>query len=98
MSLPLVIRPAAQAELDDAASWYDRQKLGLGADLIDEVQKVLDTIVNQPDRYPITSGDIREAAVRKFPYCVYYRVGQSRIAVLAVFHTSRDPAIWQSRA
>jgi hypothetical protein len=36
--------------------------------------------------------------VRGFPYCVYYREESSLVRVLSVFHTSRDPSIWQSRA
>src|SRR5579872_4555215 len=97
MSLPLVFRTAAQAEFDDATAWYENQAAGLGTDFANEVQNVLDTIVNQPQRYPIASGDIREAPVSRFPYCVYYRVKVDRIVVIAVFHTSRDPAIWQAR-
>jgi toxin ParE1/3/4 len=62
-----------------------------------EVQQVLDTIAAQPDRYPVVSGDVREAPVSRFPYCVYYRGKPDRIVVIAVFHTSRDPAIWQGR-
>ena len=33
-----------------------------------------------------------------FPYCVYYREEPGRVLVLAVFHTSRDPTVWQSRS
>lgn len=36
--------------------------------------------------------------VKKFPYMVFYRVDDDQITVLAVYHTSRDPAGWQSRA
>jgi len=43
-------------------------------------------------------GDIRRAVVRGFPYCVYYREEPALIRVISVFHTSRDPKIWQSRA
>lgn len=98
MSLPLVFRAAARAEFVDATAWHGNQAAGLGADFASEVQKVLDTIARQPQRYPIVSGDVREAPVSRFPYCVYYRVKAARIVVISVFHTSRDPAIWQSRA
>ena len=97
MSLPLVFRAAAQAELDDAAVWYERQKPGLGDDFVREVRRVLDTIAAQPDRYALASGDVHEAPVSRFPYCVYYRVKPTRIVVIAVFHTARDPSVWQSR-
>ena len=97
MSLPVVFRPVAQAEFDAAAAWYEGQRPGLGTDFVAEVQQVLDTIANQPDRYPVVSGDVREAPVSQFPYCVYYRVKPDRVVVVAVFHTSRDPSIWQGR-
>ncbi len=97
MSLPIVFRAIAQAEFDDAIAWYENRAVGLGADFADEVQKVLDTIANQPQRFPIAAGDVREAPVAHFPFCVYYRVKPDRIVVIAVFHSSRDPAIWQSR-
>lgn len=98
MSLPLVFRAAAQAEFDGAAAWYEGQKLGLGSDFVTEVQQVLDTIADHPERYSMVFGDVREALVSRFPYCVYYRVKTTRVVVIAVFHTSRDPSVWQGRA
>jgi plasmid stabilization system protein ParE len=97
MTLPLVLRGAAQDEYDQAAVWYEGQRTGLGTEFETEVQAVLDTIVGQPDRYPVVLGDVREAPVNRFPYCVYYRIRPGRIVVISVFHTSRDPTIWQSR-
>jgi toxin ParE1/3/4 len=97
MSLPLTFRPAAQAEFDAAAGWYESQRPGLGDDFVAEVQEVLDTIANHPEGYPVADGDVREAPVSRFPYCVYYRVKPDRVVVIAVFHTSRDPSIWQGR-
>jgi hypothetical protein len=32
-----------------------------------------------------------------FPYIVLYREDQGELVVVSVFHTSRDPADWQSR-
>lgn len=97
MNVPLVFRHLARAEFMEAAEWYEGQREGLGMEFVAEVQKVLDRIGEQPDRFPLASGDIREAPIKRFPYCVYYRVKADRVVVLAVFHSSRDPAIWQSR-
>lgn len=98
MSLPVVFRATAEAEYIGAIAYYEAQQPGLGSDFEAEVQAVLDTIANQPDRYPVAHRDTREAPVKRFPYCVYYRVRADRLVVLAVFHQSRDPAEWQSRA
>jgi plasmid stabilization system protein ParE len=98
MSLPIVLRAAAQDEASEAARWYEGQRPGLGADSVAELQRVFDVISAHPDRYPVAAGDTREAPLSRFPYCVYYRVGRNRIAVTAVFHTARDPSIWRSRS
>ena len=59
---------------------------------------VLGRIAGQPDFYPVVWADVREALVPGFPYCVYYREEPGQVLVLSVFHTSRDPSVWQSRA
>jgi plasmid stabilization system protein ParE len=97
MSLPVVFRLTALTELDEAAAWYEGQRAGLGADFVAEVQQLLDTIASHPDRYPIAERDVREAPVSRFPYCIYYRIKPDRVVVIAVFHTARDPSIWQGR-
>jgi plasmid stabilization system protein ParE len=97
MSVPVVLRPVAQDEADEAARWYEGKQAGLGTDFLAELQHVLDVISGQPDRYPLVLGDTREAPVARFPYCVYYRERPGRLVVTAVFHTSRDPSVWQGR-
>ncbi len=97
MSLAVAFRAVPKAEFDDAASWYEAQRAGLGEDLVAEVRGVLDAIAGRPTRYPVAAGDTREAALVRFPYCVYYRVKPGRVVVVAVLHTSRDPAVWQAR-
>ena len=42
--------------------------------------------------------DVRKAVVARFPYTVFYRAEATRVQVLAVFHSRRDPSIWQGRA
>ena len=97
MSLPIVVRQLAQAEFDTSVAWYDTQQAGLGDDFAEAVQQTLDTIAANPKRYPEVYGEAREAAVAGFPFCVYYRVRPNRVVVLSVFHTSRDPSVWQGR-
>jgi plasmid stabilization system protein ParE len=98
MSLPIVFRRLARAEFDNAADWYEQRRAGLGAAFTAAVQSVLDQISAQPDFYPQVYQDVREALVSGYPYCVYYREEPGQVVVLSVFHTSRDPSIWQGRA
>lgn len=97
MSLPAVLGRLASAEFADAGDWYQQRGAGRGAAFTRAVQQVFDEITDNPQRYERVHEDVREALVSGYPYVVYYRVEQSRILVLAVFHTSRDPSSWQLR-
>jgi plasmid stabilization system protein ParE len=97
MKRSLVVRRIAQREFDEAADWYDRQRTGLGTEFIDEIQRVFDSIMKNPLRFGVVQQDFREALANRFPYAVYYRVEPQRVVIMAVLHTSRDPAIWQER-
>jgi toxin ParE1/3/4 len=98
MSLSVRFRAIAQAEFEDAVVWYAQARTGQGDAFAAAVQAVLDEIARSPDRYPIADGDVREAPVSGYPYCVYYRVRSGRIVVIAVYHQSRDPSGWRGRA
>ena len=98
MSLPVVLRHKAAEELLAACDYLEAQREGLSIRLIGEVRRVIDRISTHPELHGIVLKDIRRAAVRRFPYSVFYCVTPERIDVLAVFHDSRDPAQWQSRA
>ena len=97
MSRTLVLRGIAQREFDEAADWYDRQRVGLGAEFIDEVNRVLEDIGDQAELHAVVHEDLREALVRRFPYAVYFQAEPDRVVVVAIVHTSRDPSRWQNR-
>lgn len=97
MTLPLEFHSAVRNEIADAHGWYEQRQAGLGTAFLDEVERVLAEITANPARYGFADADIREGLLTRFPYAVYYRVLTDRIRVLAVYHTSRDPAGWQSR-
>jgi plasmid stabilization system protein ParE len=98
MTLPVILRRPARAEFDAAGDWYERQRPGVGLAFTTAVQRALDRIAAQPQLHRVVFRDIRRAVVSGFPYCVYYRERPSAIVVIAVFHTARDPSIWQSRS
>jgi plasmid stabilization system protein ParE len=97
MSLPVVLRAEAQAEFDEAFDYLEAQHAGLGVDFAARVQQVFDRVGANPLMHRVVLDDVRKAVVTRFPYCVFYRPHADRIEVLAVFHSSRDPSIWQAR-
>jgi plasmid stabilization system protein ParE len=98
VSLPLEFHPAVRDEVDKSHEWYERRRCGLGGEFLAEVQDVLAKIKANSARYGFATADIREGLLARFPFAIYYRVLSDRIRVLAVYHTSRDPAGWQSRS
>ncbi len=97
MSLPVVVQPEAENDLSEAFDWYESRKSGLGATVVAAVESVFRKIGLNPFRYAIARSDVRKAVVGKFPYCVFYRPHDDRVEVIAVFHTSRDPSVWEDR-
>lgn len=98
MTLPVVLRAEAQAEFQEAFDYYEGQRPGLGVTFAARVQEVFDRISANPQVHAAVLADIRKAVVARFPYCVFYRAHADRVEVIAVFHSSRDPSIWQGRA
>ena len=97
MSLPIVFRLEAQTEFDEAFDWYEQQQAGLGVDFLSCVAEVLERINSMPESCAVVFQDVRRAIVKKFPYSVLYQIEVDQIVVLAVFHSKRDPKIWQAR-
>lgn len=98
MNIPVILGRSAQVEFYEAADWYEQRRVGRGAAFTTAVRHTLERIASSPESYAEVHGSIREAPVSGYPYAVYYRVGPQQISVLAIFHTSRDPTVWQSRS
>jgi plasmid stabilization system protein ParE len=98
MSLPVIIRPEAEQDLEEARNWYEGQRTGLGGEFVGAVDDVLGRIGDFPELYPAEYRGVRRAVLSRFPYVVYYRTTDSAVEVLAVLHGSRHPRTWRSRA
>ena len=98
MSLPIIFRPIARLELDEAVGWYEKQKAGLGMELKEAVEQMLELIAETPGRFRPVRGEVRRALLRRFPYAIHFLPEPHAIVVLAVFHTKRDPRYLEGRS
>ncbi|MFO0811439.1 MAG: type II toxin-antitoxin system RelE/ParE family toxin [Gemmataceae bacterium] len=89
--------PEARAEFDDAGDYYEARRKGLGKDFVAKVRDVFRRISANPRMHGVVYHDVRMALVDRFPYVVLYREDGNEVIIVSVFHTSRDPSIWQSR-
>ncbi len=97
MTLRIAFRRAAESEFAEATAWYDRQRGGLGAEFLHEIEQAVAKAAASPERYPAVFGDIRRTVTRRFPLAIYFRVRSDVLVVLAVFHGRRNPVVWQRR-
>jgi len=96
VSLELLVRGRAKADIRRAAKWYERQKEGLGKRFVAEVDAALERIEANPEQCQIVHRNIRHAITRDFPYGVFYRIRGNKISVFAVVHLHRDDVHWKS--
>jgi plasmid stabilization system protein ParE len=94
----LVSEPQVDIDIEAAFRWYENEQTGLGLEFLDELRAAYDRIVDGPFRFPQLRLTTRRALLKRFPYAVYFAVDDETIVVLAVLHTSRDPAEWQRRS
>ena len=89
--------PAARLDMMDAQDWYERQARGLGAQFRAEVGVQVERIARHPLHFPEMLADVRRARLRRFPYGLFFRALDDDVFVIACFHSSRDPLVWQGR-
>jgi plasmid stabilization system protein ParE len=97
MKYRLVLQPEAEADLEAAYRWHEKQRVGLGAELIACVEAVFDRIRHSPESHAPIYRNVRQTLVKRFPYVVCYVFEDDRVDVVAVFHGHRDPAAWMPR-
>lgn len=97
MNYRLIIRPEAEAELEEAFVWYEQQVTGLGSQFLIALDASINALRRNPFQYPIVYKNIRRALIRRFPYQVFYVLNDMQIIIIAVFHGMRNPSAWQNR-
>jgi len=98
MEYKLFIEPESLNDIQEAVYWYNDRQKGLGKRFFSEVKKKFKTIIKNPF-YAVKYDDIRCVLIDKFPYLIHYKIEEDlkQIDVIAVFHTSRNPDLWNER-
>lgn len=96
------VEPIAQSEFEEAASWYEGQREGLGMEFIAEVDRVLGRISLEHTfaTAPIATvpgAEIRREFVDRFPYVVVFVETSDLRKVIMIRRGSSSSKRWQSR-
>src|SRR5699024_997644 len=87
----------AKKEFFEAAEYYENQVVGLGEEFIYEEENVLEIILQKPLAGMKITSDGRRFLTNRFPYGVFYSVGDELIKIFAVMDLNREPGYWQHR-
>lgn len=93
----LIYHPEAEAELIEAAQYYERRVAALGVKFLDDADRAVSMILDTPQRWEVIEEDVRSYLMPRFPYAIYYRALSDRVHILAFKHHSRHPDYWRSR-
>ena len=93
----LIVRPDAEADITDAAVWYETQSNGLGSEFSRSVDACLADIGRAPRRFPVIRRNMRRALLRRFPYGLFFVEAEDVVKVVACLHVRRDPHEWNER-
>lgn len=97
----VAFRPEVENDVDRAAKWYEDKQSGLGADFIDEIIRVFDSLAENPllNSRRLPAKNIRWKFAARFPYRIIYQVDEANqsVLVIAVLHAARDNIHWRRR-
>jgi toxin ParE1/3/4 len=82
--------PATEADVAEAAEWYETQRPGLGQRFISAVQPSNKSLLDNPLRFSVRFADIRRLNLADFPYGIFFFLHGDVIVVLAVLDNRRD--------
>jgi toxin ParE1/3/4 len=93
----LRFNPLAEAEVFEAARWYEDRSPGLGAAFVDAVHDATTMVLASPKRWRLVRGT-RRYLMGRFPFAVVYReTAEEAVEVVAVAHLKRRQRYWSKR-
>jgi len=97
MKAKKLISTYAKTDLSDISKWYEKQQKGLGKRFLNEMKEAFDSICKNPEGFQIRYDDYRIYFTKIFPYGIHYQyiADKNEIHIKAVFHTARNPQIWE---
>ena len=97
MSSVFVVRPEAEADIEEAFEWYEERSRDLGLRFLDAIEAALELVRTTPQRFPVKHREpdivIRRALVAGFSYGLFFIWDEraDAISVIACMHARRDP-------
>ena len=88
---------AAREEFLAAVEFYEQQEAGLGARLVDSVEKTIETLRQGPHAGVTYSHGTQRLVITHFPFSIVYILEEKHVVIVAVVHQRRKPGYWTDR-
>lgn len=96
--IPSSYLPEAREDIDEAFTYYESIRTGLGDRFLTALSKRVEQIESSPALFGEVLPGIRAVLVKKFPYVLYYRPDPAPLTIIAVRHGKENARVWQRRA
>lgn len=93
----LVIAAGAEDDYAEALRWYAERSVRAAEGFQAELDRALESIAADPQRFPLCDAQHRYRLVRRYPYHIIYREVREAIVVVAIAHGKRNPRYWHGR-
>ncbi len=93
----VIVRARAKQDIREARRWYSNISHELGEDFLTSVDQAIAMAQEYPLAFRVTHRTFRRVLLRRFPYALFYHLGDDRIVIVAVLHQARDPRVLRRR-
>ena len=97
MKYDLVIKEEAELDISESYQWYESKRNGLGEKFLNFLDEYFNGIQQSPTHYQERNNNRRYCPMKRFPFVIVFEIEITCIVVYAVFHTSRNPSVEESR-
>ena len=95
--MTVVFHPEASQDVQEAFRWYESRDSDVADAFRAALDRAVDRIRERPLGCPTYGHGLRRVLLKKFPFQVVFRPGETEVFVVAVAHFKRRPRFWLER-
>jgi len=93
MSYNLIVQTQAILSARAAFEWYENIRIGLGFELLEEIESCYEKIIYNPNNYTYINKRYRRIRTKGFPYLIIYEVEDKSVFVYNVVHAKQKKGL-----
>ncbi len=97
MAFKIVVKPIVWFDLEEAITWYENERQGLGEQFFNNFEDAKEKIEINPNRYRNIIPGVKRILIKKFPYKIFYIISDNTILIIGLTHAKRSNAFVRKR-